>query len=63
MAVPFVVDRLLDVLSSIVTTASPNRRFEFHKRSQLFIRTDNEPLTVAAMRVGNKDHSPVGIHG
>jgi hypothetical protein len=30
---------------------SPNRRFKFHKRRQLFIRTHNETLSVAAMRV------------
>jgi hypothetical protein len=33
-----------------------------HKRSQLFVRTHNEPLSVVAMRVSNKDHSSVGIH-
>jgi hypothetical protein len=31
--------------------ASPNHRFQFHKRRQLFIRTHNETLSVAAMRV------------
>jgi hypothetical protein len=36
-------------------------RFEFHKRGQLFIRTHNEPLPIAAMRVSNPDCSPVGI--
>jgi hypothetical protein len=40
----------------------PSRRFEFHKRSQLFIRTHNETLSVAAMCVCNKDRSPVGIN-
>jgi len=38
-----------------------NRRFEFHKSGQLFIRTHNEALTVAAMRVSNEDRSTVGI--
>jgi hypothetical protein len=30
-----------------------NRRFEFNKRSQLFIRTHNETLSVAAMQQNN----------
>jgi hypothetical protein len=33
--------------------ASANRRFQFHKRSQLFIGVHNEALTVVAMRVNN----------
>jgi hypothetical protein len=33
--------------------------FKFHKRSQLFIRTHNEPLFVVAMCVGNPNHSPM----
>jgi hypothetical protein len=33
--------------------AAPDRRFEFQKRRQFFIRTHNEALTVATMRVGN----------
>jgi hypothetical protein len=36
-----------------------NCRFQFHKRSQLFIRTHNETLSVIAMSVSNKDHSPL----
>jgi hypothetical protein len=32
---------------------SPNRRFQLHKRSQLFIGLYNETLSIAAMRVGN----------
>jgi hypothetical protein len=35
--------------------ASSNRRFEFYKRSPLFIRPHNEPLSVVAMCVRNKD--------
>ena len=35
---------------------------QFHKRSQLFIRTHNKTLSVAAMRVCNPDRSPVGIN-
>jgi hypothetical protein len=42
---------------------NPNRRFEFHKRSQLFIRSHDETLSVVAMCVRNPDRSPVGIHG
>ena len=37
--------------------------FEFEKRSQHFIRVDNETLSVPAMRVSNEDCSPAGIHG
>jgi hypothetical protein len=58
MAVPFVVDRLLDVLHSIVTTASLNRRFQFDKSTQLFISPYNKTLSVAAMRISNEDRSP-----
>jgi hypothetical protein len=39
-----------------------NGPFQFSKRSQQFIRTHNEPLSVAAMRIRNPDRSPVGIH-
>jgi hypothetical protein len=41
---------------------TPNRRFNFHKRSQLFIRVHNETLSVAAMCTGNEDRSSVAIH-
>jgi hypothetical protein len=40
-----------------------SRRFEFHKRGQLFIRVHNETLSFVAMCVRNPDRSPVGIHG
>ena len=43
--------------------AGANRRFEFQKRSQLFIRVHNEALTVAAMRVSNPDCSSLRING
>jgi hypothetical protein len=39
-----------------------NRRFEFQKRRQLFIRMHNETLSVAAMCVSNPDRSPVRIN-
>ena len=45
------------------SAATPNRRFEFDKRGQLFIRTHNEALTVITMRVSNPDRSPARIHG
>src|SRR5262249_57671033 len=31
-----------------------NCRFQFHKRSPLFVGANNEPLAVAAMRVSNQ---------
>jgi hypothetical protein len=40
-----------------------NRRFEFHKRRQLFIRMDNETLSIVTMRISNPDRSPGRIHG
>jgi hypothetical protein len=40
-----------------------DRRFEFHKRSQPFICTHNETLSVVAMRVSNPDRSPARIYG
>jgi len=40
-----------------------NRRFEFDKRSQLFIRTHNESLSVIAMCVSNEDCLPERIYG
>jgi len=41
--------------------ANANRRFQLQKRSQLFIRTHNETLSVAAMCVCNPDRSLVAI--
>jgi hypothetical protein len=43
--------------------ASADHRFEFQKRSQLFVSTHNETLSVAAMRANNPNRSPFGIHG
>ena len=40
-----------------------NRCFQFHKRHQLFIRVHNVTFTIVAMRVRNKDRSPVRVHG
>jgi hypothetical protein len=39
-----------------------NRRFRFDKRCQLFFRSHNETLAVAAMCVSNPDGSPFGIN-
>jgi hypothetical protein len=39
------------------------RGFQFQKCSELFIRTHDEMLSVAAMRVSNPDRSPLGIDG
>ena len=39
------------------------RRFEFKKRSQLFIRSHTEPLSVVTVRVNNPDRSPRRIDG
>jgi hypothetical protein len=38
-------------------SATPNRRFKFHKRRQPFIRTHNETLSVIAVRVNDPDRS------
>ena len=39
-----------------------NRRFEFQKRSQLFILVHKETLSVVAVRVCNPDRSSVRIN-
>jgi hypothetical protein len=42
----------------------PDRaRFQFHKRSQLFISVHNETLSVIAVCVNNPERSPAGING
>jgi hypothetical protein len=46
------VSEYLASLSSLFA-ASADHRFRFKKRGQLFIRTHNETLSVAAMRVSN----------
>jgi hypothetical protein len=43
--------------------ATANHRFEFQKRSELFIRAHNERLSVVAMRVCNPDCSTARSHG
>ena len=44
-----------DPMAGDVIQISSNRRFEFQKRGQLFIGTDNETLSIAAMRVCKED--------
>jgi hypothetical protein len=49
---------------NLSSQAAPDtRRFQCHKQSQLFIRSHNETLSVAAMCVSNEDRSPVSING
>jgi hypothetical protein len=48
-------------LSDCRRDCAVDRRFKFDERSQLFLRTHNEALTVA-MRVSNEDRSPAGIY-
>jgi hypothetical protein len=43
-------------------TDGANHRFEFHKRSQPFICTHNEPLSVIAVRICNEDCSGLRIN-
>src|SRR6516162_9714921 len=42
---------------------SSDRRFEFQKRSQYFIRVHDKPLSTVAMCIRNEDCSPLGING
>jgi hypothetical protein len=42
--------------------AGANRRLKFEKCRQLFLCSDNEMLSVAAMRVSNEDGSTFGIN-
>ena len=39
-----------------------NRRFQFHKRRQLFIRAHHETLSLVAMYINNPDCSPARIN-
>ena len=47
-------------------SASANRTFEFHKRSQLFIRSHNETLSIVTVRVSNprfhQRFAIIGVH-
>jgi hypothetical protein len=53
----------LDGTTKRLMSDPADHRFEFDKRSQLFIRTNNETLSVAAMCVNNPDRSPLRING
>jgi len=48
--------RSLEEIRQLVNAkaATPNRRFEFKKRTQLFVRVHNETLTIAAMRFSDE---------
>jgi hypothetical protein len=37
--------------------------FKLEKRRQYFVRGNDKPLSIAAMRVSNEDRSPFDIHG
>ena len=45
----------------LILSDGSNRRFQFHESAQLFIRSHHETLSVVAVRICNKDCSPVGI--
>jgi hypothetical protein len=61
---PLRIDRstIRDGFLLVRLISGANRRYQFQKRSQLFIRAHNEPLSVAAMRISNPDPSPVGFN-
>jgi hypothetical protein len=44
-----------------VNSIFSNCRFEFQKRSQLFLRAHHEPLSVVAMRISDEARSALGI--
>jgi hypothetical protein len=48
----------LTAKAEMTLTNWANRRFEFAKSRQLFIRSYNETVSVAAVRVGNPDCRP-----
>jgi len=48
--------------SSRQPATNANRHFQFQKRGQLLIRSHNETVSSAPMRVNNPERSPVGIH-
>jgi hypothetical protein len=53
---------LFDALK-IENVAASHDSFEFQKRSQLFIRVHNGPLSVVAMWVCNENRSPCTVQG
>jgi hypothetical protein len=52
-----------NAVTNAIGYAMQYSRFHFHKRSQLFISTHNEPLSVVPMRINNPDCLAVGIKG
>jgi hypothetical protein len=50
------------LMASAVKPSIPSSS-KLNKRSQLFIRTHNETLSVVAVCVGNPDRSPFTIYG
>jgi hypothetical protein len=58
---PGVSEKLASLASQFART--PNRGFDFHKRSQLFIRAHNETLSIVTVRVCNPDRSSARIQG
>jgi hypothetical protein len=46
-----------------MSTAMPNRRFDFNKRSQQFIRPHNETFSIVTMRISNPDRLPTRADG
>jgi hypothetical protein len=52
---------LICITQGLDSRSTLNRGFQFQKRSQLFIRTHNETLSIIAMCVSNPDCSAVAI--
>ena len=61
LAPPTVVHLYITRFGVLWAFRCTNRRFEFKKRRQQFIRVHNETLSVAAMCVCNPDRSPSGM--
>jgi len=47
----------------LFTRLTANYQFKFHQRRQLFIRSHNETLSIAAMRISDPDRLPARIYG
>jgi hypothetical protein len=47
---------------NLLATGRASCQFQFDEGRQLFIRSRNETLSVAAMRIDNPDCLPVGIN-
>jgi hypothetical protein len=46
-----------------MSTALADHRFQFQKRSQLFICPHNKAPSIVAMRINDPDRSPSGVNG